>query len=317
MNAPHTSSPRIALLGEALIDAFPDGDVLGGAPFNVARNLAALGEPPLLVTRVGQDARGGQIDAEFRRFGMSTAGLQRDPSHPTGVVQVHMQGRSHRFEIGLNQAWDHIDAAAACEVVRAAQPGLVYFGTLAQRDPGSRQAIRAVLEATPAHRFLDLNLREGPDNQGLAADSLALAQSVKVNDEELDELLRWFVHPGQPAAAWGEPAHQASVAALMRRFTLQRLVVTRGGQGWGCFETAGEGTFTQGTAPAVTVRDTVGAGDAFASVLLLGEVRGWPLSTTLPRASRFAAAVCTVQGAVDTTGAIYQAALREWAAQDA
>ncbi|HEY4080158.1 MAG TPA: hypothetical protein VGM81_05635 [Burkholderiaceae bacterium] len=32
----------IAVLGEALIDVFPDAQVVGGAPFNVARNLAAL-----------------------------------------------------------------------------------------------------------------------------------------------------------------------------------------------------------------------------------------------------------------------------------
>ena len=33
----------IAVLGEALVDEFHDGPVAGGAPFNVARSLAALG----------------------------------------------------------------------------------------------------------------------------------------------------------------------------------------------------------------------------------------------------------------------------------
>jgi fructokinase len=301
---------KIAVLGEALVDVFPDNEVLGGAPFNVARNLAALGAQPLMITRVGQDPWGERIADEYRRFGMDTQGLQRDAQRPTGTVMVRMQGTHHHFEILEDQSWDRLDALEAAAAVRAAQPDIVYFGTLSQRGPQSRKAIRDAVSATQAVRFLDLNLRDGPDNRTLSAESLALAQRVKVNDDELDSLLEWFVHPGQQPARWGEPAQRQAVDTLMKQFGIERLVVTRGGQGWACFD-AEEGEL-EGTSRPVQLRDTVGAGDAFASVLLLGDMNQWPLPTTLQRASDFATTVCTIRGAVDLDSGIYEAARRDW-----
>lgn len=302
---------RVAVLGEALIDRFPDRDVIGGAPFNVARNLALLGASPLMITRIGTDALGDTIAADFARYGMDARGLQRDARRATGTVTVHMQGAQHRFEIGADSAWDHLDLAAAVEAVRASAPALAYFGTLAQRGAVSRTAIRAALDASAALPFLDLNLRDGPDNRALAEESLARARLVKVNDDELEQLVAWFVAPGQPALGWDEPALRTAVEALVARFALQRLTITRGAHGWACFDAAGAG-WLEGRAPAVKVRDTVGAGDAFASVLVLGELHRWPLLTTLQRAGEYASAVCGIAGAVDPASGIYAAARAAW-----
>ena len=214
--AEHT--PPIVLFGEALIDRFPDGDVIGGAPFNVARNLSLLGGTPILITRIGADAWGAAIAADFERFGMDTRGLQHDPVHPTGTVAVHMQGTSHRFEIGLDVAWDHLDRETAVRVVRESAPALCYFGTLAQRAPTSRAAMREALSASGASAFLDLNLRDGPDNRALAETSLHVAASVKVNDDELAQLLAWFGPAAAPSLSWGQRStpkrHRRSDAAL-------------------------------------------------------------------------------------------------------
>lgn len=287
----------VAVLGEALVDIFPDRAVLGGAPFNVARNLAALGCTPSLFTRLGQDAPGGSIQAECRRFGIPLDHVQTDADHPTGAVRVHMQGQQHRFEILPDRAWDRLDARQLVEGVQQAAPKWVYFGTLAQRSRASRQAIREAVNATWAHSFLDLNLRPGADDQELVAASLMLADVVKVNDEELERLLAWF-NPGL-AGDFGSEAHQAQVAGLMRRFDLRRLFVTRGADGHAFFERE-LGLTQHASASRVDVKDTVGAGDAFSAVLLLGGVRQWPLPLTLSRASAFATAVCSLSGAVST-----------------
>ncbi len=308
----------IAVIGEALIDRFPDGDVIGGAPFNVARNLARLGAAPSMITRIGRDPLGAAIEVEFVRFGLDTAGLQIDDRHPTGSVAVRIEGTRHTFEIGADAAWDHLDTARTVAAVRAARPALVYVGTLAQRAEASRTAIRAALAATAAPVFLDLNLRDGPDNRALADASLTLAALLKVNDEELDCLTGWFGAAGSvPSAvtAWSAPAHRAAIEALATRFALDRVMVTRGGAGWAVFDAA-DGRWLEGAAPATTVRDTVGAGDAFAAVLLLGELRDWPLETTLERASAHASAVCGIQGAVDPSGALYARTLAAWAGVD-
>ncbi|MBT9499610.1 MAG: fructokinase [Burkholderiaceae bacterium] len=292
----------VVVLGEALLDLFPEGSVVGGAPFNLARNLAALGAAPLMITRIGADAAGGRIAAEFTRFGMETRGLQRDPQRATGVVHVRMEGPQHRFEIGTDSAWDALDAAELVRSVEAARPAWICFGTLAQRDPLSRAAIRSGLACTQAQRFLDLNLRDGPDNRTLAEASLALADVAKVNEGELETLLGWF----------GEPEHPAAVEALIDRFGLQILLITRGADGYACFD-ASERRWLEGRAPAVDVVDTVGAGDAFAAVFLLGRLRRWPLETTLQRAAQFASSVCTFKGAVDPSLPAYAEVRAAWA----
>jgi fructokinase len=279
----------IAVLGEALVDVFPDREVIGGAPFNVARNLAALGEAPLMLTRIGEDARGARIAAEFARHGLTTDGLQHDPARPTGVVRVLIDAarrEQHRFEIGAGCAWDALDQGLVKQALARTPPTIVYFGTLAQREAPARAAIRAGLTAAAlagATRFLDLNLREGlPDARRLALQSLELADVLKVNEDELAQLQAWL---------------DLGPEALVRRFGLRRLILTRGGRGWSCFDARTAG-WLHGGAPAVTVRDTVGAGDAFAAVALQGLLRQWPLDDTMQRAAAHAAHACTFEGAL-------------------
>jgi fructokinase len=53
---------------------------------------------------------------------------------------------------------------------------------------------------------------------------------------------------------------------------------------------------------AEPVVDTVGAGDAFAAVFMLGLLQRWDAPTTLRRASEYAAAMCRVRGAAPSAG---------------
>ena len=64
-----------------------------------------------------------------------------------------------------------------------------------------------------------------------------------------------------------------------------------------------------GNAPVV---DTVGAGDAFAAVLIAGLLDGWPLPLTLDRAQQLASAVCGQRGAVPDEPDIYRSLLGRW-----
>ena len=157
-------SPRPTLVfGEALVDDFNAEQIVGGAPFNVARHLAAFMAPVVTITRIGNDRSGQLVRAEFERFAMSEAGLQIDPLEETGRVLVERGPRGHRFTILPNQAYDFIERAAALHSAQQADPGIVYFGMLAQRHETARSALKAVLEASAGKtaRFLDLNLREG------------------------------------------------------------------------------------------------------------------------------------------------------------
>jgi maltose/moltooligosaccharide transporter len=84
----------VLVLGEALVDRFADGSVVGGAPFNVARSLAAFGVPTTMVTRIGrQDDDGASVLASALRFGLHDGAIQRDDVRPTGVVTVVERGK--------------------------------------------------------------------------------------------------------------------------------------------------------------------------------------------------------------------------------
>ena len=58
---PQPEAQTVIAFGEILVDQFRDREVLGGAPFNVACHLGALGAHPVLVTRTGQDALGDTL----------------------------------------------------------------------------------------------------------------------------------------------------------------------------------------------------------------------------------------------------------------
>jgi fructokinase len=282
----------VAVLGEALVDEFHDGPVAGGAPFNVARSLSVLRAPVNFLSRIGEaDARGQLVLGSAQRYGLPVAGIQRDANRPTGRVSVHeVEGGEHRFEIHADAAWDHLDLATARQQLVAGGGELIYFGSLAQRSAISRASIRALVKRSAGLRFLDLNLRPGLDAQALAAESLMLADWVKVNEDELAHLLRWFV-----PSAGGQP-EAASIQALMDRFVLKRLVLTRGARGWALFGSQGE-TLAAGEGVAVaSMVDTVGAGDAFTALLLAGLSLQRALPQTLALANRYAAAICAVRG---------------------
>jgi fructokinase len=269
----------ILVLGEALVDEFHDGAVAGGAPFNVARSLAALAVPVRFVSRIGaKDAAGRLVLDSAARFGLAADGIQRDTGHATGRVSVHEEeGGSHRFEIHADAAWDHIEAPAGHDT------GMVYFGSLAQRHAVSRAAIRTTVKRAPGPRFLDLNLRPGTDTPELAAEVLMLADWVKLNEDELGCLLAWF-----------EP----TLPALMARFALQGLVLTRGAAGCAMHGEHGRLLAEEPGVAQSDFVDSVGAGDAFTAMLLGGMALGRDLGATLRLANRYAAMICGVRGPV-------------------
>lgn len=304
--------PTAVVFGEALVDDFQSEQVVGGAPFNVARHLAAFMAPVLSITRIGDDKSGQLVRAEFERFAMSEAGLQIDPLEETGRVLVERGARGHRFTILPNQAYDFIDRAAAVASVEGVAPGIVYFGMLAQRHEVSRGALKGILDSNVAPRFLDLNLRDGQYDERGVTRSLQAANIVKVNEEELQALFGWYfqIKPDDPPLAADEV--HASCQALLKMFSLDALIVTLGHRGSAYFDSEGR-VLTQRDHPAPPfVIDTVGAGDAFAAIFLLGRMRGWPLETSLSRANEFAGAICAIPGAVPRDMGFYDKWMTRW-----
>jgi fructokinase len=292
---PFDPSHAPIIFGEVLFDCFPDAEVLGGAPFNVAWHLAAFGAAPLFVSRVGEDGLGDRIESAMQARGMSTTGLQRDASHPTGSVQVTLTGGEPSYDIVEHRAYDFIDAD---NLPAVAQGALLYHGSLALRGGESASALERLRAGTDAV-FLDVNLRDPWWSRDQVIALLDGARWVKLNADELAEL----------APSGNNP--EARAAALIERHGLGRAYVTLGAEGAFALGADGE---KESIRPGgdVDVVDAVGAGDGFASVLILGLLRNWPLQQTLARAQDFASAIVGRRGATVADDSFYAEFVRTW-----
>ncbi len=218
------------------------------------------------------------------KLGLAVGGVQRDAELATGRVRVEIVDNEPHFEIVDPAAWDTIDGQQAFDKI-AGQPFQLVFGTLGQRNEVSKKAIRA-LRQKASFCYYDVNLRPpftGPD---LVLDSLAAADLVKVNEEELAIVGGWL------SLADKEPKDLAD--CLRRRFGLTALVVTRGADG--AMLATAERVFEEAGA-AVSVVDTVGAGDAFFAALIAGFRAGLPWQRILALANARGSLVASCRGA--------------------
>lgn len=296
---------RVVSIGEVLFDLFPDGERLGGAPLNVAWHLQGLGLAPTFLSRVGDDPRGKRIRMAMGRHGLTLNGLQRDPTHPTGTVRVTFEDDGHQFDILPDQAYDHIDPHAVATITGAASVDLLYFGTLATRGAANETTILAAATACLGTRLLDVNLRPGCWSDATVTACLGAATVAKLNEDELGVL----------RGLYDLPAGEAKAArALRERFELDTVLLTRGARGAAWLNGAG---WVETHAGEEAVVDTVGAGDGFAAVAAIGLLSGWSPTTTLDRATAFAAGICARRGACPDDPGFYEAVRGRWASEDA
>lgn len=292
---------RPVIFGEVLFDKFQDGSVvLGGAPFNVAWHLHAFGLSPLMISRIGNDPLGREIRSTMQEWGMDASGIQLDSAHPTGTVEVCIKDGEPAFDIVARRAYDYIDAGLLPPV---SGTGIVYHGSLVLREKTSRNALRKLKQLMSAPSFVDINLRPPWWTDAIIEEIIREAHWLKLNEQEL-----MYIIPGGKTL-------ENRMYQLMDKYSLDYLVVTRGGDGAAAVTHAGE-KYSIGVDCPLSVVDTVGAGDAFSSVLILGQARGWPLSDTLRRAQQFASAIVCIRGAVEKGREFYYPFIEHWGLAD-
>lgn len=288
---------QIAIFGEALFDQFPDGQqVLGGAPFNVAWHLQAFNQQPCFISRLGMDAAGDKIRQAMLAWGMAVENVACDPDHPTGTVQVTINNGEPSYDILADQSYDFIDAQ---QLDMGRRYGVIYHGTLALRNHTSAQALQNLTAYHQGKVFIDVNLRAPWWRKESVNPWLTNAHWAKLNHEELMDLA----------------APQNTLQDTMRLFLVQHrlevLVVTCGSRGATAINQTGEFIEVVPVGDLVVV-DTVGAGDAFAAVLLLGMQYDWPLSVTMERAQSFASALVSQRGATVQDLSFYRPFVDAW-----
>ncbi len=249
--------------------------MVAGAPLHIAAHLASFGWEADAVARVGDDPDGRAIRARLERHGVGTSLLEVDPALPTGTAAVTFdRGSAHSFTLPHPTAWDAVEGPA---VVPAHD--VLYFGTLPLRDPRSRAALTRLL-AAGGSRVVDANLRPPDYDAERVGFAVAHADIFKASEEELPEIARLLGVPADPRAL----------------FVLgpEWVCITRGAAGAELHHRDGQSWDEPGA--AVTVVDTVGAGDAFLAGLIDGLVPGGDGGRALRRASQAASAIVGQRG---------------------
>jgi fructokinase len=267
---------KIISIGEILWDIFPEGEYLGGAPFNFAAHAARLGHDVTFISAVGDDERGRLALQRMRDLNLSTAFTQVIPHQATGTVSVTLDDGQPAYTIHRPAAYDFVDAPTP-----APRADWVCFGTLHQMSEHARSALDTLLAANPeAQRLYDVNLRKDSYTIAVIERLMDRATILKLNETEQHELERLF---------------RSSLAALRSRFGWRGVCVTRGERG--CTIGLDNGEITM---PALKVRlaDAVGAGDAFAAALVHGISANWPIERVARFANALGGVVASRPGAV-------------------
>lgn len=302
MKTTDTITARPLIVGEVLFDCFPERDVLGGAPLNVAWNLRGLGLDPLLITAVGDDAPGLKALDAIGDWGLDRSAVQIDKLHATGRVDIKLDSGEPTYKFLADVAFDHIKMPA--DDVLDTDFGLLYHGSLAMRSPESMKTILDIRKRVKCPVFVDINIRQPFFDDTWIEPLLRNADHLKLNADELrlitraihsklDESSEQAVRKDDPNV-WSMLCKHAEV--LQRQFGVKTVWITYGQRGAGCLRV--DGSFFHSNAPTVSnMADSVGAGDAFAAMTIQGLLSGTSPDESLRRATAFAARICGLHGA--------------------
>ncbi len=251
----------ILVAGEALIDLVgddPDGGyraVVGGSPANVAVGTARLGVPTRMLARIGSDRFGRRIRDHLSGNGVDLTWAVTAPEPTSLAVATLDAGGRADYAFYLTGTADWQWTAAEIPAIAPAVVA-VHSGSLALGTPPGCDVLEALLRDATMTTSIDLNLR--PSIRGDREAELArverqirLADIVKASDEDLA-----WLYPGRPID---------DVIGSWMADGVGCVVVTLGGSGSVVSTPRG---ITRWPAEAVSVVDTVGAGDAYTAGFL-------------------------------------------------
>lgn len=269
----------------------PEGKKIGGAPANFAYHISQFGLSSQVVSAVGEDELGKEIQENFRQKQLNF--LMESVPYPTGTVSVKLDAKGIPwYDIKENVAWDNIPFTPTLEEL-ARRTQAVCFGSLAQRNRVSRETISRFLDAMPdtneTLKIFDINLRQEFYTKDILENSFCKCNILKINDEELAVISVLFNLP--------HTSLQERCRALLTRYHLKMLILTCGTDGSYVF-TPENLSFAE--TPKVEVADTVGAGDSFTATFVASILKGKSLEEAHRLAVEVSAYVCTQHGAMPT-----------------
>ena len=276
--------PRIVCFGEVLWDVLPAKSMPGGAPMNVAVNLAKLGIDTYMISRVGEDQEGKELKDFLKDRKVNTSFISVDKKYQTGYVPIdNTNPEEVKYEIVHPVAWDNISWEDQFGAVLKESDMLV-FSTLIARESTSKNALLKSFKY-PCKKVYDINLRPPFTSSDLVLELIPYADLLKVNEEELAWLFSAFQLKGD---------FEECAMALIEKAGLEQLIITLGGKG---AKVMIDHQVYVHPGYSVEVKDTIGSGDAFLAAYLAGIAGGKTVGEALDFACKLGAFVASQQGA--------------------
>ena len=272
-------------MGEGLWDWLPSGAKPGGAPMNVALHLNAIGMDATIACSIGNDDEGNKLKDFLNSSGLDTSYIQTEDFLPTSEVLVQLyENNNATYEICEPVAWDNIRLTNEL-MDKAKRSGLLIYGTLASRNPISRESIMFLLDYSGV-KLIDVNFRKPYDSQKVVEGLLMKADIVKMNDDELVVFANWY------------NKHKYDEKSLIKwfasQYNIKMVCITKGEDGAILYC---EGEFYEHPGFKVDAVDTVGAGDAFLAGLISSLINDKTPDEALAFACATGAFVATKTGA--------------------
>lgn len=278
---------------------------VGGCPTNISVGTRRLGLRSALLTAVGDDQVGDFVLSFLNREGVETRYIPRKPGKRTSAVIMAIQPPD-RFPLTFYRegcadrelTTEDVDAAP---VDRSAI--VLLTGTGLSHEPGRRATFHAAERAAAlgAQVFVDVDYRpdQWPSRPAFASSMQQLLRHATLVIGTEEEIA---------AAADVDDVERA--IAVVKGSTSAPLVIKRGARG----ATLVHATARTDIAPfPIEVLNVLGAGDAFASGLIAGIRRGWPLERAIRMGNATGAIVVTRHGCANfmPTDAEVEAFVRE------
>ena len=216
-----------------------------------------------------------------------SGGLTRSGTPPADFAAYYTRVDSGESFERFSRTGEYADV-----VVRLGEDGRFVFWRgsglimmlLRLRILGSASFLRAT--RSDALRVFDVNLRQSWYSAEVLSESLEVSPIVKLNDEELPQVLRTL--------GLGTGDDEASARRLLQAYDLELVCVTRGANGSMLVADVGR---IEHPGFQVAVTDTVGSGDAFTAALTYYHLRSASLEEISEAANRLGSWVATQVGA--------------------
>jgi 5-dehydro-2-deoxygluconokinase len=278
---------------------------VGGCPTNISVGTRRLGLRSALLTAVGDDQVADFVLAFLQREGVETRFIPRKAGRRTSAVIMAIQPPD-RFPLTFYREGCADRELTVEDVDRApvAESAIVLVtGTGLSHEPGRSATYHAASRAAAdgAQLFVDIDYRpdQWPTRAAFAASMQQLLREATLAVGTEEEVI---------AAADDDDVERA-IARLLD-VTRAPLVLKRGARGATLFR---DGTRVDVPPFRIQVLNVLGAGDAFASGLITGIRRGWPLERAVRMGNATGAIVVTRHGCANfmPTDAEVEAFVRE------